>query len=100
MLQELKNDFSALFSKKFIEQRYHLHLSVGAAIGAVLWFITVEAYQPAARILLSTLLTGFAAVGWEFYREMVYKYKTDWADVRFSTYGGFLGCLLTYFIFK
>lgn len=92
------DDLKALFSKKFIEQRYHYHLIGGILLGVLFYYITVEAHYTYARLLLANLIVFLGAVGWELVRGLLYKYQMDWGDVRFSTYGSIIGSLIALFI--
>ena len=97
-LDFFKNDYASLFSKKFVEQRYHYHLLGGALLGVLFYFLTVEAYYTWQRLILTNLIVFMGAVGWEFVRGLLYKYAVDWADVRFGVYGSLIGSFLIAFV--
>lgn len=97
-MKYLKEDFQALFSKKFIEQRFHMHLIGGIILGVLFYYLTVEAYYTWQRLILTNLIVFMGAVGWELVRGLLYKYKMDWADVRFGVYGSLIGSFLIAFI--
>ena len=97
-LDFFKKDYASLFSSKFIEQRYHLHISVGCLLGILFWFLTIEAYYTWQRLILTNLIVFMGAVGWELVRGLLYKYQMDWGDVRFSTYGAITGSIIAVFI--
>ena len=92
-LDFFKQDYASLFSSKFIEQRYHLHISVGCLLGILFWFLTIEAYYTWQRLILTNLIVFMGAVGWEFVRGLLYGYPVDWADVRFGVYGSLIGSI-------
>lgn len=92
-LDFFKEDYKSLFTKKFVEQRYHLHISVGALLGIIFWFLTIEAYYTWQRLILTNLIVFIGAVGWEIVRGLLYKYQMDWADVRFGVYGSLIGSI-------
>ena len=94
----LKQDLEALFSSKFIEQRYHMHLIGGIILGVLFYYLTVEAYYTWQRLILTNLIVFMGAVGWELVRGLLYKYQMDWGDVRFSTYGSIIGSIVAVFI--
>lgn len=90
----LIQDFKDMFTHKFIEQRFHYHLVVGIILGVVFWFLTIEAYYTWQRLILTNLIVFMGAVGWELVRGLLYKYKMDWADVRFGVYGSLIGSII------
>lgn len=97
-LDFFKQDYQSLFSKKFIEQRYHYHLIGGILLGVLFYYLTVEAYYAWQRLILTNLIVFMGAVGWELVRGLLYKYQMDWGDVRFSTYGAIIGSFAVAFI--
>ena len=90
-LDFFKQDYDAIFTSKFVEQRYHYHLIGGILLGVLFYYLTVEAYYTYARLLLTNLIVFMGAVGWELVRGLLYGYEMDWADVRFGVYGSIIG---------
>lgn len=97
-MKYLKEDFQALFTSKFIEQRFHMHLIGGIILGVLFYYLTVEAYYTWQRLILTNLIVFIGAVGWELVRGLLYKYEMDWADVRFGVYGSLIGSFIIAFI--
>lgn len=97
-LDFFKQDYDAIFTSKFIEQRYHYHLIGGILLGVLFYYLTVEAYYTWQRLILTNLIVFMGAVGWELVRGLLYKYQMDWGDVRFSTYGAITGSIIAVFI--
>jgi uncharacterized membrane protein len=87
-------DLKSLFSKDFVEQRYHYHSIGGIILGILGFLITFEAGSDFGRMLLTNVLVFIGAVGWELARGLLYNYQMDWADVRFSCYGGLIGSII------
>lgn len=94
IMKTIINDFKELTYKKFIEQRYHLHLSVGAVSSFIMFFVAFEAHSKIGQSLISLVVLFIAATAWEFYREWKYLYPLDWADVRWSVYGAIIGVII------
>lgn len=97
-MKYIMQDFKDIFTEKFVQQRFHYHLIGGIILGVIFWFLTIEAYYTWQRLILTNLIVFMGAVGWELVRGLLYKYKMDWADVRFGVYGSLIGSFLIAFI--
>lgn len=85
--------------KKFIENRYHLHMLYGVALGLIIYasLYFIGAFEKEGWIY-NSLILGFIIFVGTWVRESYFKVRQapfDWWDILWSAFGAIIGGLFT-----
>ena len=104
LIQGFKEDFKSFFNGKFTSENYYKHLLYSMLIGSLLeLFLMYFCHLAETQLIFRLFIPTLALFGVNAFRESYYASEPrnnpfSWGDVRFGTYGGFLGGVLICFI--